>query len=278
MPSKLNDTALKAAKKALKKSSEGSMKLKQLCKAVVAQFDDASSSSSSSLLSTKQVAAWIQKSSKFHIDGKMVSYKRKRAKSPKAPQDELKRAVKRVKRSSDDDESTCESDKVRRGAAQSRTDVTAVAQWRQQNKIVVMDAQDDQAGQKKTAQLVQNPTFFPFGTFDACQGKLHKALIEQCTTVNGFEKPSPIQAQSWPILTQQRDVVGIAETGSGVRLYCTPLFFVVFSYYIIFCLTHAVCHCTENIGFFLTCIVGHGQESSFFFFFLSSYACPISYT
>lgn len=39
----------------------------------------------------------------------------------------------------------------------------------------------------------------------------------------GFTKPTPIQAQGWPMALSGRDVVGIAETGSGKTLtYCLP--------------------------------------------------------
>lgn len=31
----------------------------------------------------------------------------------------------------------------------------------------------------------------------------------------GFKEPSPIQAQSWPMALSGRDVVAIAQTGSG---------------------------------------------------------------
>ena len=34
----------------------------------------------------------------------------------------------------------------------------------------------------------------------------------------GFDKPSPIQAQCWPVLLSGRDLVGIAKTGSGKTL------------------------------------------------------------
>lgn len=34
----------------------------------------------------------------------------------------------------------------------------------------------------------------------------------------GFKKPTPIQAQSWPIALSGRDLVGIARTGSGKTL------------------------------------------------------------
>merc|ERR1712195_6232 len=37
-------------------------------------------------------------------------------------------------------------------------------------------------------------------------------------STRNFEKPSPIQAQCWPIILSGRDVVGIAETGSGKSL------------------------------------------------------------
>ena len=33
-----------------------------------------------------------------------------------------------------------------------------------------------------------------------------------------FEKPTPIQAQAWPIVLAGRDTIGIAETGSGKTL------------------------------------------------------------
>ncbi|KAL1548251.1 RNA helicase [Salvia divinorum] len=42
----------------------------------------------------------------------------------------------------------------------------------------------------------------------------------------GFAAPTPIQAQSWPIAEQNRDIVAIAKTGSGKTLgYLIPAFF-----------------------------------------------------
>lgn len=41
----------------------------------------------------------------------------------------------------------------------------------------------------------------------------------------GFSSPTPIQAQSWPIALQSRDIVAIAKTGSGKTLgYLIPGF------------------------------------------------------
>lgn len=34
----------------------------------------------------------------------------------------------------------------------------------------------------------------------------------------GFAKPSPIQAQSWPVLLSGEDMIGIAQTGTGKTL------------------------------------------------------------
>jgi ATP-dependent RNA helicase DDX5/DBP2 len=39
----------------------------------------------------------------------------------------------------------------------------------------------------------------------------------------GFDRPTPIQSQGWPMALSGRDVVGVAETGSGKTLtYCLP--------------------------------------------------------
>lgn len=41
----------------------------------------------------------------------------------------------------------------------------------------------------------------------------------------GFSSPTPIQAQTWPIALQSRDIVAIAKTGSGKTLgYLMPAF------------------------------------------------------
>jgi ATP-dependent RNA helicase DDX5/DBP2 len=39
----------------------------------------------------------------------------------------------------------------------------------------------------------------------------------------GFKEPTPIQAQGWPMALLGRDLVGLAETGSGKTLsYLLP--------------------------------------------------------
>lgn len=40
----------------------------------------------------------------------------------------------------------------------------------------------------------------------------------------GFEKPSPIQSQAWPVLLSGEDLIGIAQTGTGkiIKKKCFP--------------------------------------------------------
>jgi len=51
-------------------------------------------------------------------------------------------------------------------------------------------------------------------------------LLDYCLDVIaklGFVEPTPIQAQGWPMALTGRDLIGIAETGSGKTLsYLLP--------------------------------------------------------
>ena len=47
------------------------------------------------------------------------------------------------------------------------------------------------------------------------EGNLHPSLLEAIEDVLKFREPSPIQRQAIPIGLQRRDLIGIAETGSG---------------------------------------------------------------
>ncbi|KAL5700361.1 RNA helicase [Ranunculus cassubicifolius] len=62
----------------------------------------------------------------------------------------------------------------------------------------------------------------PFMTFEAT-GFPPEILREM--KIAGFSIPTPIQAQTWPIALQSRDIVAIAKTGSGKTLgYLIPAF------------------------------------------------------
>ncbi|KAK9221416.1 hypothetical protein WN944_009842 [Citrus x changshan-huyou] len=55
----------------------------------------------------------------------------------------------------------------------------------------------------------------------SCSSLHQQALVHNA----GFSSPTPIQAQSWPIALQSRDIVAIAKTGSGKTLgYLLPGF------------------------------------------------------
>ncbi|KAI5063784.1 hypothetical protein GOP47_0020454 [Adiantum capillus-veneris] len=62
----------------------------------------------------------------------------------------------------------------------------------------------------------------PLMTFD--EGNFPSEIIKELRAA-GFTAPTPIQAQSWPIALQKRDIVAIAKTGSGKTLgYLLPAF------------------------------------------------------
>lgn len=49
--------------------------------------------------------------------------------------------------------------------------------------------------------------------------------ILQTVRNQGFSKPSPIQSQSWPVLMNGEDLIGIAQTGTGEcswLTFCLP--------------------------------------------------------
>lgn len=63
-------------------------------------------------------------------------------------------------------------------------------------------AQDEDAEQEEAAP----PSFSQLGIIDS--------LCEACTAL-GYKAPTPIQVESIPLALQGRDLIGLAETGSG---------------------------------------------------------------
>mmetsp|Transcript_37446 Transcript_37446/g.81354 ORF Transcript_37446/g.81354 Transcript_37446/m.81354 type:complete len:579 (-) Transcript_37446:79-1815(-) len=67
----------------------------------------------------------------------------------------------------------------------------------------------------------------PWTTFDEAQNAkngLDKRLVDVMKE-SGFEAPTPIQANTWPILSSGRDLIGVAKTGSGKTLaFLLPFF------------------------------------------------------
>ncbi|XP_068156584.1 probable ATP-dependent RNA helicase DDX43 [Drosophila tropicalis] len=64
----------------------------------------------------------------------------------------------------------------------------------------------------ETPEPIPNPVW----KFEQCFAEYPDLLGE--IQKQGFLKPSPIQAQAWPVLLQGRDMIGIAQTGTGKTL------------------------------------------------------------
>jgi ATP-dependent RNA helicase DBP3 len=204
------EAVCKAAKKSLKRK-DGPIKLKELSKTVVvALCSDVDDITQGKLV--KQVKRIIQETdSLFQLDGKFVV---------------LQKISKKRKASLDIETMTLPVtpialtlDKSPKKVKQSTT-ITSLLDWRKQQKIVLLHYRDDDEGRTQSTLLQNDSAFFPWTTFDECSqnGTISTSLIQHCTDVCKFEKPSPIQSQAWPILTAARDMVGIAETGSGKTL------------------------------------------------------------
>ena len=90
-----------------------------------------------------------------------------------------------------------------------------VIEWRKENNnIFVDDLLED--GEKR-------PFPNPCRTFLEAF-KLFPEIMENIDRV-GFEKPTPIQSQAWPVSLSGEDVIAIAQTGTGKTLaYLLPGF------------------------------------------------------
>lgn len=84
-----------------------------------------------------------------------------------------------------------------------------VEHFRKENKNIVVSRTFD--NEASTASMPKPTTKFEhaFEKFPDLMAELKKA---------GFEKPSPIQSQMWPILLAGEDCIGIAQTGTGKTL------------------------------------------------------------
>ena len=169
---KSSDAAIKAGKKILKRQdSGGSMKLKALAKEVATKIDHDCH---------KTVKKWIKKSDKFDVSecGKHVSLagsgdaekkkelKRKRSSlggngssgndADNKTSGSSKKKSKKDKKQKKEKQSSSSSLTVTSGSA---LDSSNVDQWRKEQKIVLMDAHDDEDGQKATKVVNANKAY-----------------------------------------------------------------------------------------------------------------------
>ena len=180
---------IKAAKKTLKRQESGSMKMKALTKSLLEKFE-----SDDDVPSCKMtVRKWIEESDLFSVDGKNVTLKKSSKKRKSSDGDVEMAANKAAKKA--------KKDKKNQSTASTSTpsDNNSIQEWRKAHKIVLRDPRSGSEGAEATKKMVDNAVFYPYETFDApgCAEKITASLIRQCTEVNGFTKPSPIQAQCW---------------------------------------------------------------------------------
>jgi ATP-dependent RNA helicase DDX5/DBP2 len=82
------------------------------------------------------------------------------------------------------------------------------------------DAEVEEYRKKHNMTIYGNNVPRPVTTFDEAG---FPSYVMNEVKAQGFAAPTPIQAQGWPMALSGRDVVGIAETGSGKTLtYCLP--------------------------------------------------------
>ncbi|NXI60821.1 DDX43 helicase, partial [Chloroceryle aenea] len=85
--------------------------------------------------------------------------------------------------------------------------------WRKENNIICEDLKD---GEKR---CIPNPVCKFEDTFEC-----YPDIMANIRKV-GFQKPTPIQSQAWPIILQGIDLIGVAQTGTGKTLaYLMPGF------------------------------------------------------
>jgi ATP-dependent RNA helicase DBP3 len=212
--SKQNDSKeiVKAAKKILKKND--SLDVDKLSKMV---FDK-----TKGVHSLSDINTLISSNKKFVItssdndSNKSVSLKSKKSKKRTSTSEENTN----TKRAKTNDNST---------KVDTSSSLESIQLWRKENKIVLKETFDNNSDET-TAEASQDLStcaeYLPYNSFDhsRCKDEIHPLLLKQCTESNGFLKPSPIQAQCWPVLChadssgKRRDIVGIAETGSGKTL------------------------------------------------------------
>ncbi|KAF4090422.1 hypothetical protein AMELA_G00051600 [Ameiurus melas] len=89
-----------------------------------------------------------------------------------------------------------------------------IREWRKENNSIFVD---DLKEEGKRA--IPNPVY-TFEEAFAC----YPGIMENIVRV-GFQKPTPIQSQAWPIVLSGLDLIGIAQTGTGKTLsYLLPGF------------------------------------------------------
>ncbi|KAJ2742736.1 RNA-dependent ATPase [Coemansia sp. BCRC 34301] len=134
-----------------------------------------------------------------------LSKSEKKVKGEKKTKSEKPREKKSKKRSSDDSSDSAKDEK-KSSAKKSKTDSTATAT----TGSAVTAAVAQEFYEKHNISVTGDDSFMPFLGFS--QTPFGSDILRACAK---FSKPTPIQSACWPVVTAKRDVIGIAETGSG---------------------------------------------------------------
>lgn len=138
-------------------------------------------------------------------EGNEESPPAKKQKSTETPESKKKKKKKKDKK---DKISKEDEDVVISGLAGSNIYV--------ENPEVAKLSAEEVAALRKTlniTKITSNVDYKPLSKFE--YAGFPATLLQSC---KAFEKPSPIQAQCWPIILSGRDMIGIASTGSGKTL------------------------------------------------------------
>uniref|UniRef100_A0A8B9LTY5 RNA helicase n=1 Tax=Astyanax mexicanus TaxID=7994 RepID=A0A8B9LTY5_ASTMX len=98
--------------------------------------------------------------------------------------------------------------------AVARRSAEEITVWRKENNNIFVD--DLKEGEKRVV---------PYPVYTFLEAFQHYPEIMENIHRVGFQKPTPIQSQAWPVVLKGLDLIGIAQTGTGKTLaYLLPGF------------------------------------------------------
>jgi len=144
--------------------------------------------------------------------------KEKRKRDSEAEEEEVKKEEKKKKKKKKKEKKAASSDdeepaKPKKQTGPVKSDERGFDFYKEKDSVKKMEAAEVDAWRKENGISTFNLQHNPILAF--ADAAMDKTLMACC---KGFEKPSIIQAQCWPVLLAGRDIVGIASTGSGKTL------------------------------------------------------------
>lgn len=141
-----------------------------------------------------------------------VSIKQKVKKSKKNKKDKKKDKIENSnKRSADEAVPKASGSTEKKSIKSDPVPVPAVKEIAASNSGLT-DAEIQAYREKETIVVETQFKYSPYTTFAVAKSVFPKDLLESCKK---FDKPTPIQAEAWPVCSQGKDMIGIAVTGSG---------------------------------------------------------------